>query len=683
MTKGKQVISGSKESVGTVDTERVDDEGDRGQWGSKAEFILSCVGLSVGLGNVWRFPVLAYENGGAAFLIPYIILQLLIGKPMYFMELAMGQFSNLGPTGVWKMNPMAKGIGVSMALISIIVAIYYNVIMAYTLYYFFATMQTTLPWTTCPDNTWLDRGCVTRKSDTVMGDVKPGLMGCRENFTDVYHLCICDKNDISLNYNRSDGCFFEIYYVYKEMEYDADKHNDSVLTVYEKDGKQMVNASVPMANTTCDKWCVQRRTAAEIYFYDEVIKRSDTIENTGTPIWYLALCLMLSWIVVVLCLIKGVKSSGKVVYFTATFPYVILLVLLIRGALLPGAGEGVLYFLVPKWSKLLELDVWRNAASQMFFSLSVSFGGIIMFGSYNKFKNNVYTDALFISVMDIVTSIIAGFVIFTTLGNMSQELGIPIEEVAQKGYGLAFVAYPEALSRLPVPHLWSLLFFFMLFTLGLDSEFALLETALTCLQDEIPKLRKYKWLLCVASGAVFYLLALPCTTPAGDYVVTLMDTYGASFSVLFVAASEMIAIMWVYRVNRFMNDVKYMLGYAPHPEPYWIFCWVFAAPVLILLLLGYTFAQHSPPTYPDESQFSTSAQVIGWLIAAVVMLPIPVWAIVKTVMAGGNPCKASRPTSDWGPACGSGSTDALDAHPMYAQSNGASKGKENLAFDRY
>lgn len=99
-----------------------------------------------------------------------------------------------------------------------------------------------------------------------MGDVRPGLMGCRENFTDVYHLCICDDKDLSLNYNRTDGCFFEIYYEYKEMEYNPEKHNDSVLTVYEKDGKQTVNTTVPMANTTCDKWCVKRRTAAEIYF---------------------------------------------------------------------------------------------------------------------------------------------------------------------------------------------------------------------------------------------------------------------------------------------------------------------------------------------------------------------------------------------------------------------------------
>ncbi|XP_071149159.1 sodium- and chloride-dependent glycine transporter 1-like [Mytilus edulis] len=168
----------------------------------------------------------------------------------------------------------------------------------------------------------------------------------------------------------------------------------------------------------------------------------------------------------------------EVVYFTATFPYVILLILLIRGATLDGAIDGVKYFLIPEWSKLSDLKVWVAAAGQMFFSLSVSFDGIIMFGSYNKFSNNAYGDALLIAVMDLVTSIIAGFVIFTSFGALAKKTGLEVSEVARGGYGLAFVAYPEALSNLPLPQLWSVLFFFMLFTLGLDSEFALLETVL-------------------------------------------------------------------------------------------------------------------------------------------------------------------------------------------------------------
>ena len=124
-----------------VDESASDADAARGQWGSKTEFILSCVGLSVGLGNIWRFPFLAYELGGGAFVIPYIILLILAGKPMYFMELMLGQYSSLGPTAVWRCAPIGRGIGLAMCFVSLIVAIYYNVIMAYTLYYFFGSMQ--------------------------------------------------------------------------------------------------------------------------------------------------------------------------------------------------------------------------------------------------------------------------------------------------------------------------------------------------------------------------------------------------------------------------------------------------------------------------------------------------------------------------------------------------------------
>ena len=147
----------------------------------------------------------------------------------------------------------------------------------------------------------------------------------------------------------------------------------------------------------------------------------------------------------------------------------------------------------------------------MFFSLSVSWGGLIMFGSYNKFKTRVHIHSTLISSLDFVTSIIAGVVVFSILGHLSckvrhyrcylcqqssnfiiilsqrenvansflQQLGVPIESVVQQKQGLAFVVYPEAILKLYPAQLWSVLFFIMLFLLGLDSQFAFLETVLT------------------------------------------------------------------------------------------------------------------------------------------------------------------------------------------------------------
>ncbi|KAG1688560.1 Sodium- and chloride-dependent glycine transporter 2 [Nymphon striatum] len=558
-----------------VDVTREGDNPERGHWGSKAEFLLSCVGLSVGIGNVWRFPYLAYDNGGGAFLLPYFILLLLVGKPMYYMEVALGQYSSLGPLSVWRCAPIGKGVGFAMVVVSLVVAIYYNVIMGYTLYYIVLSCASDVPWNKC--YSWWNPG---------------------EN---------CYVRDVN-----------------------------SVIRLLEGLGEEDI---------VDRKGSSEERTVNLLWNY--VLQRNGGIESLGELRWQLAVCLLVSWIIVFLCLMKGVKSSGKVVYFTATFPYLILIILLVRGVTLPGALKGISYFFIPKWEQLLEVKVWKAAAEQLFFSLSVSWGGLIMFGSYNKFRNKVHRDAFFVSSLDFVTSLIAGIVIFSVLGNMSEELGIDIKDVAVGGQGLAFVAYPEALARLPIPQLWSVLFFFMLFTLGLDSEFALLETVLTAIYDEVPKSRNYKVLITGVLCAVCYLIGLPCVTQGGPYVLHLMDTYGGGFAVLFISISELIVLQWIYGVNRFSDNLTFMLG--SRPNFYWRACWVFVAPVLLSVIFVYSVVKHQPIKYGDFYSFPDWADGIGWILALVSMVQIPTWAFFVLCQKGFSWKKATASTSSWGP----------------------------------
>lgn len=95
-----------------------DDESDSGhlkpkrqQWSSKMQFVLACVGYSIGLGNVWRFPYLCYKSGGGVFLVPYFIILFVCGVPMLFMELAVGQYTGRGPIGaIGQLCPLFKGL---------------------------------------------------------------------------------------------------------------------------------------------------------------------------------------------------------------------------------------------------------------------------------------------------------------------------------------------------------------------------------------------------------------------------------------------------------------------------------------------------------------------------------------------------------------------------------------------
>lgn len=144
--------------------------------------------------------------------------------------------------------------------------------------------------------------------------------------------------------------------------------------------------------------------------------RSEGFEYMGAVKPALALCVFGVFILVYFSLWKGVKSSGKVVWITALAPYVVLIILLVRGVTLPGASDGIMYYLTPQWHKLLESSVWIDAAVQIFFSLGPGFGVLLALSSYNKFNNNCYRDAILTSSVNCLTSFLAGFVIFSVLG---------------------------------------------------------------------------------------------------------------------------------------------------------------------------------------------------------------------------------------------------------------------------
>uniref|UniRef100_A0A4W3GQ64 Uncharacterized protein n=1 Tax=Callorhinchus milii TaxID=7868 RepID=A0A4W3GQ64_CALMI len=126
-------------------------------------------------------------------------------------------------------------------------------------------------------------------------------------------------------------------------------------------------------------------------------------------------------------------SPFQIVYFTATFPYVILIILLVRGVTLPGALDGILYYVRPDWSKLTEPQVWIDAGTQIFFSYAIGLGALTALGSYNQFNNDCYKDAFILSLINSGTSFFAGFVVFAILGFMAAEQGVDISEVAESG----------------------------------------------------------------------------------------------------------------------------------------------------------------------------------------------------------------------------------------------------------
>lgn len=331
---------------------------------------------------------------------------------------------------------------------------------------------------------------------------------------------------------------------------------------------------------------IGRSLATYEYFNKYVLGMTDDItwENFGGIRWELVGCLLLAWIIGYMCVVRGVKTSGKAVYFTALFPYVVLTALVIQGAILDGAVDGILLYITPKWDRLLEAEVWANAASQTFYSFGIACGSLITLSSYSDFKNNCLKDALIVSVANAFTSVYAGFAIFSMLGYLAKEMNVPVEDVATDGPGLAFVAYPEAILLLPVSPLWSCIFFLMLFILGLGSQFAGVEAISTTILDKWPFLRKHHWKVTLGICFSCFILAIPMCFDGGVYLFTLMEWNTASWAILLIGLAEVVIPSWFYGCNKFINHMNDMgMNIFKCQRYFWWTCWVIITPLTLLV----------------------------------------------------------------------------------------------------
>ncbi|KAJ8397299.1 hypothetical protein AAFF_G00441330 [Aldrovandia affinis] len=584
---------------------------ERPKWNSKTQYMLTCIGFAVGLGNVWRFPYLCQIYGGGAFLIPYLIALAIQGLPLLYLELAIGQRLRMGSIGVWNsISPYLGGVGMASMMVSLLVGMFYNSIVAWVMWYFFHSFQDPLPWAYCP-----------------------------------------------LNENRTG-------YV-KECE-------DS--------------------------------TSVNYFWYRETLNISPRVEISGSLQWGMVLSLLCAWAVVYLCFIRGIETIGKAVYITSTFPYVVLTIFLVRAMTLPGATVGLTYLFTPDWETLKNPKVWLDAATQIFFSLSLAFGGLIAFSSYNPEKNNCERDAVIVGCINSATSIYAAIPIFAILGFKAQtnyntcvdrnilsltnafdigehnitsenyndwlfslnttdpdivsdlelrtcELQTFLDQSAS-GTGLAFIVFTEAVIEMPGSQVWAVLFFVMLFSLGLSSMFGNLEGVLTPLLDLklVPKWMPkeiFTALICV----ICFAMALIFTLRSGNYWLEIFNSYVGSVPLLVIAFFELIAVVYVYGINRFNDDILFMTG--KKPNWYWQACWRVISPLtLLLVLVAYVVVQaQQRPKYPawnpeyvdfpetDLQFYPDWVFAVCVLLAAVPCLLIPLVAAYKLVQ---RMCLGSR-----------------------------------------
>ncbi|KAL4240385.1 hypothetical protein ACF0H5_001175 [Mactra antiquata] len=613
---------------------------DRGSWGNRAEFLLAIIGFTVGVGSIWRFPILCARNGGGAFIIPFLFFMITCGWPLYYIEVCLGQFTGQSPGAAFEFCPLFKGIGFLMVSLSFNILWYYVSIMGWVQYYFVQSFFDPLPWTTC--NNWWN------------------TKYCRE-YT---------------------------YYKKSESDQHVTSYNTSINSLLNHDNQTYINldttSNIAFINSSI--WT----SSAEEFWKHNVLRQSDGLENMGTLQLHLVLANFIAWLIVIAALIKGVKSLGKVVYITATAPYILLTILLIRGLTLDGAVDGIIWYLTPDFEKLASPQVWQQAAVQVFYSLGPTYGGAITMASHNKFHQKSILETTVCVAADAFTALYAGLVVFTCLGFIAYEAGTTVEEVAKSasGPGLAFIAYPEAINRLPLPQLWAVLFFFTLIVVAFDSAFGFLETVTDTLLDLYSKqLRKYEYLVRFGTGFLLFMLGLPlcmntmtvmcnnysnvcktkilymntresaesstetivvymniylqwtlleigltrpiklpnietrsCIDVGGIYLFELADWYILTYALLFGSALESFMVCWIYGADRFSRDIELMMG---RPVPKLIrLCWCIIMTGFLTITFFIILFTYDSPNYGGSYTYKPYAIAIGILMALIPFLPV-------------------------------------------------------------
>jgi len=541
----------------------------RQTWSRKAEFILAVIAFAVGLGNVWRFPYLCYKNGGGAFFVPYLIMCVFGGIPIFFLELSLGQFMKAGGIRAWDLVPLFRGIGISSAVCVCFCNIYYIMVLAWAIFYLVNSFHASeLPWETC-DNPWSNQStCISHTASGRGIDNRTGI--CAEKL--------------------------------------VDRELSAILSI---------------------------RTPVQDFWENRVLKMSSRIEDQGEMRWELVACLAFAWLTCWLSVSKGVKSSGKVAWVTAIYPYLILSALFVRAITLPGAAEGISFYLKPDWSKLLTTQIWIDAGTQIFFSYAIGLGALTALGSYNKFDNNCYRDAILLSIVNSGTSVFAGFAVFAFLGFMSCESGIDIEHVATSGPGLAFLVYPKGITMMPHSPIWAVAFFTMILVLGTGSQMVGMESFLTALSDLSPTLQRHRAKFSLLVTICFFLIGLIFCTNGGVHNFQIFDNFGASgFALLWLSFWEAVAIGWGYGGAKYLQTIERMTG--QKCSSYFVICWKYLTPISTTSIFVLCLSKYERMKYENDEVLPIWAEALGWCLALSSMLCIPVMAVIQLMKQKGS-----------------------------------------------
>ena len=442
----------------------------REKWDSNVGFVLAAAGSAIGLGNIWRFPYETGQNGGAGFVLIYVIFVVIIGLPVMIAELAVGRKTERNPVGAFRQ--LAPGslwvlVGILGVATGIGILSYYSVIAGWTFGYFFKTIS----------------GSFTRVAD---GD---SLMATFEGF----------------------------------------------------------------------------------------------VSNPSAAIGYLIVFIAITAVVVMGGVSGGIERWAKVLM---PMLFVLLVLLTLRSITLPGATQGLTFYLKPDFSKIGAVMI-AKALGQALFSLSLGMGAMITYGSYLSKKDNLFSSAVYVCLFDTLIAVLAGLMIFPALFAMEMD--------PAGGPGLVFVVLPSIFARMPLGDIFGAGFFLLLTIAALTSTISLLEVPVAFLVDEWHWKRRNA---VFAMAALAFVLGVPSALSLGavdwlskipligigflDLANVMMGNYSLTFGAMLIA----LFVAYKWGVKSVMQEIE-QHGVRFHFKGFWSILIRFICPVAILLIFVY------------------------------------------------------------------------------------------------
>ncbi len=473
----------------------------RETWGSRTGFILAAVGSAIGLGNIWRFPYMVYENGGGAFLLPYFAAMLLAGIPFMMLEFGLGhKFRGSAPKIFASISRRAEWLGWWQVLVAFVIACYYVVVIAWTIDYFLFSF--TQAWTNDPKG----------------------------------------------------------------------------------------------------------------FFFGEFLNLTDSPMNLGGVQWPILGAAVFAWLVAFAAVFTGIRGGierANKIFMPLLF--VLVLVFIGRGVMLDGAAEGLNWLFRPDFSALLSGKAWADAFGQIFFSLSVGFAIMLSYSSYLPEDSDVTNNACMTVFINCGFSLLAGIMIFSVLGYMATQQGVPVKEVVSSGVGLAFITLPTAINLMPMPVFFGVLFFLALMFAGLTSMISITEAVVAAVIDKMGLSRKRAALLVCGLG---FLGSIAFTTGGGLLLLDIVDHFVNNFGVLLGGFLEILFVAWFCNLESMRTYINSVSDFQINKA--WNICLRFVTPLMLGVILVTNFIEDLGENYGGYSM--DAIVLFGWSMLLGILL---------------------------------------------------------------